>query len=168
MVNAELVKSGYAIALAYPPDTKHQDLINSSEREAKENNFGLWAPPTATVAAAPQDSVIQILVDPACSQFNAPGNDNENKNEEYVCIANNGSGAVDFSGWSMNDQYGWTYQFPAYILEADSTVKIRTGCGDDSQLDLYWCKDETAVWNNDGDCVYLLNNEGELITEYCY
>ena len=168
LVNAELVKSGFALALAYPPDIKYQDLITSSERDAKENNLGLWAPPTATATFAPQDSVIQILVDPSCSQFNAPGNDNENKNEEYVCVANNGSGPVDLSSWLMNDQYGWLYQFPEYILEAGSQVKIRTGCGDDSQFDLYWCKDETAVWNNDGDCVYLLSPEEELIIEYCY
>jgi endonuclease YncB( thermonuclease family) len=168
LVNAELVESGFALALAYPPDIKYQDLINLSEQSAKENMLGLWAPPLATATIAPEESVFQILVDPLCSQFNAPGNDNENKNEEYVCIASNGSGPIDMSAWSMNDQYGWTYLFPAYTLEAGSKVNIRTGCGDDSQLDLYWCKDETAVWNNDGDCVYLSNPEGQVITEYCY
>jgi len=168
LVNAELVKLGYAAALAYPPDIKYQDLINSNEREAEENGLGLWTPPTATATTNSHDSYFQIEVDPTCSQFNAPGNDNENKNEEYVCIANQRSEAVELSAWSMHDQYGWTYQFPAFFLGPDSRVKIRTGCGTDSQEDLYWCKDETAVWNNDGDCVSLLNAEGQVIVEYCY
>lgn len=168
MVNSELVRLGYALALAYPPDTKYQEAINSFEEEAKEKGLGLWAPPTPTAAIVDQDLTPKIQVDPSCSQFNSPGNDNENKNEEYVCLTNFGSSAVDLSGWSIQDQYGWTYHFPAFSLNESSKVKIRTGCGTDSQQDLYWCKDETAVWNNDGDCVFLLNQEGLLIAEYCY
>ena len=168
MVNTELVRLGYALALAYPPDIKYQESINSFEKEAKANSAGLWSPPTPTATLGEQDLTPQIQVDPSCSQFNSPGNDNENKNEEYVCIANLGSRTVDLSGWSVQDQYGWTYQFPIYALNEGSKVIVRTGCGTDSQQDLYWCKDETAVWNNDGDCVFLMNQEGQLIAEYCY
>jgi hypothetical protein len=168
MVNAELVRMGYALALAYPPDIKYQELFDSIEEEAKANDIGLWAPPTPIAEMVDQDLTPQIVVEPSCSQFNSPGNDNENKNEEYVCIANAGSRAVDLTGWLMQDQYGWTYQFPTFSLDEGSKVKIRTGCGTDSQQDLFWCKDETAVWNNDGDCVFLMNQEGELIWEYCY
>ena len=168
MVNAEMVRLGYALALAYPPDTKYQELINSFELEAKENDKGLWSPPVSTATVDDQDLTPQIQVEPSCSQFNSPGNDNENKNEEYVCIANAGSGAVDLTGWAVKDQYGWTYQFPPFSLPEGSIVKIRTGCGTDSQQDLYWCKDETAVWNNDGDCVFLMDQEGQLLVEYCY
>jgi endonuclease YncB( thermonuclease family) len=168
MVNAELVRLGYALAVAYPPDTKYQEIINSSELEAKENELGLWAPPSPTAPVDDQDLTPRIQVEPSCSQFNSPGNDNENKNEEYVCIANAGSGAVDLTGWTVKDQYGWTYQFPTFSLNEGFTVKIRTGCGTDSQQDLYWCKDETAVWNNDGDCVFLIDQAGELRAEYCY
>jgi endonuclease YncB( thermonuclease family) len=167
-VNAELIRLGLAAAIAYPPDIKYQDVIASKEQEAKKNGNGIWAPPTPSATIVSSDATINIQVDPACSQFNAPGNDNENKNEEYVCLVNDGSETIDMAAWSMHDQYGWTYQFTAYSFEAGSKVKIRTGCGSDTQQDLYWCKDETAVWNNDGDCVYLLNPEGQVITEYCY
>ncbi|UCF27525.1 MAG: thermonuclease family protein [Chloroflexota bacterium] len=168
LVNDQLVKLGFARALAYPPDVKYQELFNSSEEEAMESGIGLWAKPTPTTIVDEQDQSPQILVEPSCSQFNSPGNDNENKNEEYVCLANVGSNSADLSGWSIQDQYGWTYQFPTFSLSANSFVKIRTGCGTDSQQDLYWCKDETAVWNNDGDCVFLMNPESQLVAEYCY
>ncbi|OIP24750.1 hypothetical protein AUK11_02240 [bacterium CG2_30_37_16] len=42
MVNNLLVKNGYAFASAYPPDIKYQLTFESSEKEARENNLGLW------------------------------------------------------------------------------------------------------------------------------
>lgn len=156
------------MSIAYPPDIKFQEIFDVLQREAQENGSGMWAPKTATAPPSGSEQAIQIIVDPNCSQFNAPGNDNDNKNEEYVCLVNQGVESVDMTGWSIRDEYGWTYLFQEYSFASGSMVKVRTGCGTNTQQDLYWCKDETAVWNNDGDCVYVLNPEGERITEYCY
>lgn len=41
-VNTELVKHGYARVATYPPNVKYQDLFLKLEREARENNRGLW------------------------------------------------------------------------------------------------------------------------------
>lgn len=41
-VNAELVKNGYAKVATYPPNVKYTDLFVKLEREARENNRGLW------------------------------------------------------------------------------------------------------------------------------
>ena len=43
LVNAELVKLGLAKAIAYPPDIKHQDLLEQLESEAKQARRGMWA-----------------------------------------------------------------------------------------------------------------------------
>jgi len=168
LVNAQLVALGYVVAVAYPPDIKYQELFEAKQQEAQENELGSWAAPIATATLVSTEYTAMVLIDSSCSQFNAPGNDNENKNEEFVCIGNQGLGQVELSGWSVNDEYGWTYQFPNFFLEPGSRVVIKTGCGSDTQQDLYWCKDETAVWNNDGDCVYLRNPAGEVIADYCY
>ncbi len=42
-VNAELVKQGLAYAQAYPPDTKHQDYLETLEQEARQAGRGMWA-----------------------------------------------------------------------------------------------------------------------------
>jgi endonuclease YncB( thermonuclease family) len=42
MVNAELVRQGYAQAVAYPPDVKYADLFTELQREAIEAGRGLW------------------------------------------------------------------------------------------------------------------------------
>lgn len=42
-VNAELVRRGLAEARAYPPDTRHQELLEAMEREARAAERGIWA-----------------------------------------------------------------------------------------------------------------------------
>lgn len=167
-VNAVLVGSGLAVAAAYPPDTKFQESLILAQKHAEDNGRGLWRTEEAAQATTAGDTVSQVILDVACSRFNAPGNDNKNKNEEYICFNNPSTAEIDMSGWQLEDEYGWVYQFNSFILNAYTTVKIRSGCGDDSSVDLYWCRSDTAVWNNDGDCVYLRNDSGELQIEYCY
>ncbi len=43
MVNAELVKDGYALAKVYPPDVKYSDLLAGIQAEAREAGRGLWS-----------------------------------------------------------------------------------------------------------------------------
>jgi len=43
MVNAELVRLGYAYSYALPPNAKYQELFLRLEREAREQKLGLWA-----------------------------------------------------------------------------------------------------------------------------
>jgi len=167
-VNAELVRSGYARAKAYQPDVKCQVLLEQIQGEAQVSGLGLWAQPAATIMPIGSVTAIQVVVDPACSQFNAPGDDNNNKNEEYACFTNQGAESVNMAGWMLKDSYGWSFTFPDFSLGVGASVRVRTGCGTNTQGDLYWCRNETAVWNNGGDCVYLLNGEGEKVSEYCY
>ena len=44
MVNALLVRDGYAHASTYPPDVKHQDVFRQLETEARGASRGLWGP----------------------------------------------------------------------------------------------------------------------------
>jgi micrococcal nuclease len=41
-VNEELVRQGYASAAAFPPDVRYQELFSEAEKDARENNRGLW------------------------------------------------------------------------------------------------------------------------------
>jgi micrococcal nuclease len=42
-VNAELVRSGLARAVSYPPDTEYQDILSQLQEDAKEAKRGIWA-----------------------------------------------------------------------------------------------------------------------------
>jgi micrococcal nuclease len=41
-INAELVKNGYAMVMTVPPNVKYADLFVSLQKDARENNRGLW------------------------------------------------------------------------------------------------------------------------------
>lgn len=157
-VNAELVAQGWADSVAYPPDTRHQAELDALEELARAQGLGMWA------QAAP----VAVVIDASCSQFDSPGNDNYSKEEEYVCVTNQGTAAVDMTRWWIRDKAGATYYFPAFSLAASASVRIRTGCGQDSPTDLYWCKDGSAVWNNSGDTAYLYNAQDQLVNELTY
>ena len=42
LVNAELVREGYARAVVYPPDTRYAECFAALEREAQDAGRGLW------------------------------------------------------------------------------------------------------------------------------
>lgn len=42
-VNAELVKQGYAQVATYPPNVKYSEYFIQLQKEARDNNIGLWS-----------------------------------------------------------------------------------------------------------------------------
>ena len=42
LVNAELVREGYAEAMDYPPDTRYASCFDALEREARQEGRGMW------------------------------------------------------------------------------------------------------------------------------
>jgi micrococcal nuclease len=53
MVNATLVREGYAMASTYPPDVKYQELFQSLQQEARDAGRGLWGPACIPTPVAP-------------------------------------------------------------------------------------------------------------------
>lgn len=53
MLNREMARSGYALALTYPPNVRHVDLIRSSVDSARAEGVGLWA--TSAFECSPVD-----------------------------------------------------------------------------------------------------------------
>lgn len=56
LVNLELVRQGFAVSSAYPPDVEYQDLFDAAEILARTADRGLWGPtptPAPTVAPTP-------------------------------------------------------------------------------------------------------------------
>jgi micrococcal nuclease len=45
MINAELVRRGYAQVMTVPPNVRHQALFLTREREARQAQRGLWREP---------------------------------------------------------------------------------------------------------------------------
>jgi micrococcal nuclease len=161
-VNEFMVRWGMAIAREYPPDTAHAIRLEAAQEEAQVAEVGLWAPDACGIT--PEAQVVISGMHP-----DAAGNDHENKNDEWVDLTNTGTGAIDMTGWVLKDESSThRYRFPSgFTLEAGSQVRVFTGCGTDSASELYWCSD-SAVWNNDGDTAFLLDNTGNIVDSRSY
>lgn len=162
-VNASTVAQGLAIARDYPPDTARSAELHAAQERAQASGAGLWAP-DACGESVPAD--VQI----AHVEYDAPGDDNINQNGEWVEISNGDDVAVDLTGWVLKDESAsHRYRFPdGFTLNPGATVRVFTGCGQDTADALFWCVSGSAVWNNSGDTAFLLDPDGNIVYSHAY
>lgn len=158
-VNLEMVKRGFANTFTYPPDVKYSEQFLEAERYARENNLGLWE--------SSKINTVGIEIN-----FDAPGNDNENINGEFVILENIGPEILDTSGWTIKDSGTSIYHFGSYKFNPDARIVLFSGEGkdrneDDEKRYLFW-NSQRPVWNNDNDTLYLRDKEGLLMEIYNY
>ena len=162
-VNEEMVRLGAAIARRYPPDTTMAETLERSQVEASEARRGLWDPEVCGPGSDAELGIAEL-------EYDAPGDDSLNLNQEWIVIRNEGSGPVDLSGWGIRDESARNrYLFPdSFTLAPGETVTVRSGCGDDSGTDLHWCSVGAAIWNNDGDTAFLHDANGNTHASLSY
>ena len=162
-INEETVRRGAALSRSYPPDTSMTERFEDAQAAAKEAELGLWSPTACGPRAEATLGIVEVM-------FDAPGNDNENLNGEWVAIRNEGETSVDLTGWGIKDESAsHRYEFPvSFTLLPGETVTVKTGCGADFDTDLYWCNQGSAVWNNGGDTAFLLDPSGNTHVAYAY
>jgi len=153
-VNLEMVKRGFANIYTYPPDVKYAEDILAAERYARENNLGLWE------LSEFKDIYIEVFYD-------APGDDNENKNGEYVVLKNTGSSILNTLNWTIKDSGTNIYVFGPRKFYPGSRITLFSGKGADGEDILYW-DSHKPVWNNDFDTLYLRDADGLLMGIYDY
>jgi micrococcal nuclease len=149
-INAELIRQGLATTFPVEPNNKYAFLLSCLEKEAKENKRGLWS------AIANYSLELEV-------NYDAPGDDNNNLNGEFVVIKNIGEKTINLQNWSIKDQATHFYYFKAITLEPQESLIIYTGEGFDSGNKLFW-NSKTPIWNNAGDIAYLFDANGDLVT----
>ena len=147
----------------YPPDTAHSYRFDAAQEEAETASRGMWAP-DACGEAAEADLVIVEL------RYDAEGDDSQNLNDEWIRIRNNGTRAVDLTGWGIKDESASNrFRFPSgFTLLPDAGVTVYSGCGDNTDTALYWCSTGSAIWNNSGDTVLVTDPAGNTHTSHSY
>ncbi|MDP2873696.1 MAG: thermonuclease family protein [bacterium] len=60
-INETLVRTGYAHAVSYPPDVRYQKQFLEAERDARNNNRGLWSDCQGK-PAAPKENQSQCVI----------------------------------------------------------------------------------------------------------
>jgi LysM repeat protein len=118
--------------------------------------------PEATVPAPLPTATRDPNVPPpnlAIREVKAPGV----LNDETVVMVNSG-GPVDLAGWTLRDETGRLYTFPALTLFEGGAVNVHTRAGQDTVIDLYWSQTE-AVWSS-GELVLLADPNGNLSARF--
>ena len=99
----------------------------------------------------------------SATQFNAPGDDRQNVNGEWIQLTNRGNDTVLIAGWTLSDNSRSTlYTFPAVYLVPNETITIYSGTGMLNNTALFMGKTE-PVWGNSGDLAILKDGSGKII-----
>jgi endonuclease YncB( thermonuclease family) len=162
-VNEILVREGLALAREYSPDTAFATVLGAAQILAEADGVGMWAADACGATASGEIRVGKI-------RYDADGNDNNNLNDEWVEITNIGATTIDLTGWGVKDESAsHRYGFPGgFVLSAGATVRLHTGCGTDTDVLLYWCFTSSAIWNNSGDTVFILDPSGNIVDSKGY
>jgi len=165
-INVKMIREGYATVYIIPPNTKYKAELENAWQECLNDKINLCKPG--------EDICDNTCIGIDYFHWNAEGNDCYNLNDEYVTFRNSCSYSCDLTDWTVKDESSRSsYSFPTFTLKSGATVILYTGCGTNTETELYWCSSGyscNAIWNNScsGDTLYLRNRRGELILDYHY
>jgi micrococcal nuclease len=164
-VGAALVEGGFAIARRYEPDVARHAAYAALQEEARSARRGLWASDacgTAALGGSPVEIQIEVEPDP-------PGDDLAGTSGEWVRFTNTGPAPIDLDGWEVADESASNrYRIGDVALAAGASITLYTGCGSDTDIELFWCSAGSAVWNNGGDTVFLRDPDGNIAASHTY
>lgn len=155
MANLEIVSRGFANVYTFPPNVKYEEAFRQAERAAREAERGLWAGSEVAL------KITHIEAD-------APGNDNDNPNGEWIEIANQGSKPVQMAAFTLKDEANHIYTFGEFAVAPGMTFRLYSGQGQDGPTELYWGLNGESIWNNGGDAAFLRDADGNLVDTFAY
>lgn len=112
-------------------------------------------PPLPTATRDPNQPAPQLTI----REVRTPGV----LDTEAVVIANAG-GPVELSGWTLRDESGRSYTFPALTLFTGGQVSVRSAAGQNSAGELFWGQTQ-AVWAS-GRQVLLTDPGGVIVARF--
>ena len=162
-IGATLVAEGLAIARRYEPDVARAAAYERLQDAASADRLGLWAPDACGAASVASGAVeVSVNADP-------PGDDTDALDGEWVEFTNATDDVIDLDGFTVADESASNrFTFDDVELAPLATVRLVTGCGTDTATVVHWCATGSAVWNNDGDTVFLRDRSGNIVVASTY
>jgi len=124
------------------------------------------------VSAPPALAASKVRITAAYYDPNPGGPDpdtNAGRNHEYIVIRNFRATKLALTGWVLHDvpRAGTVnrFVFPKFALGPGKVVRIHTGSGSNTRMDLYWGK-TFYVWGDDSDTA-TLQNKARTVVDRC-
>ncbi len=155
-LTVHLLELGLGHVFIIPPDDRDPAPLLSAQAAARAANRGIWS-----------TDRYQGALHFTSFHANAPGDDRENVNGEYLRVANVSEEPVELAGYRLTDLSGRSFTLPSMIVPAGHTVKVHSGHGEnqgspDTQLELYLGSDG-PIWNNKRDRATLYDRHGRVV-----
>lgn len=154
-VNEEIIRLGFAKAVAEEPNRKYSELLYEAEVDAVSKRMCIW-----------KDLEADPCLFVAFFNYDAEGVDEFNLNDEFVTFRNICKAKIDMTGWKIQNS-DKEYVFPEFVLGPEAAVTLHSGQGQDSELHLYW-DNEISVWHDYTGTLYLRNAGNDLIIKRRY
>jgi micrococcal nuclease len=154
LVNAEVLRQGCA-HVRRPVLAKYKQQLLDAQNDARAAGRGLWR------KAAEVNLVISKV------QARPPRGEVPELIAEYIVIENQGDRALNMTGWTVSDEANRRYLIPNFVLAPKARVTLYTGLGKNTDTNLFWGS-RTAVWNDDGDTVFIKDAAGSLMLVHFY
>lgn len=87
--------------------------------------------------------------------------------DEFVQIENMDSTSIQVQNWTLRDNGNHIYTFPNYVMQPGETCRIYTNVFDPISCGFTYGYG-SAIWNNSGDCAFLQDTAGQVISQKCY
>jgi len=156
--NERLVERGHA--RVYDSEFSLADRFYELEASAQDARRGVWQCRGPGDTSEGSGLSVRVVAD-------APGDDRENPNGEYVVLANPTAGPLHIGNWTVSDVADHTYTFPPdTTVPAGGSIRLYSGSGTDSATEFY--RSDGPIWNNGGDTVTVRAENGTVVAQESY
>lgn len=158
LVNEDLVSDGFTIATTPPEEgDPHGGSLIAAEEAAFLSRAGLWS----VTACGSRDPIPEIIIDAAGSRFDPSGPDDEVLADEWVALRS--TETVEVAGWTIRDESSEhrCHLAPGTVVTVEDRLIV-------TSVDECWDPGGSPVWNNRGDMILVLDDEGTVVARHRY
>lgn len=130
------------------------DFVFTGQRLTIPSSGTTAVPPTATPIASSVNTGIRVTAVEGAGTLAA----------EIANVGNDSDLAVNLQGWRLEREGGPAYTFGNLLLFPGSGLKLHSGPGTDTSVDVYW-NQPSAVWSS-GAVARLVNPQGAEVSRF--
>ena len=154
-VARHLLQNGLAHAFFIPPEELDTETLLAAQTSAQEEKIGIWSIPR-----------YKSSLHMTSFHANAPGNDNDNINGEYIRVTNTTKSVLNMKDLKIQNLKGYTFDFADLEVPPGHTVKIHSGRGynqrnPEKQLEMY-LGSTRPIWDNEKDLATIYDGNGNV------
>lgn len=167
-VQHEMLSRGMVLWKPHKVEITHNRSNYEMMQQAVSAKRGIWSGKLCKKSSQPSTALALAV------NYDAPGNDHQNVNGEYVIIENGGNKTVNLQGWTLRDTSHRSFRFPGNsMIEPGQRIMVRAGKGTNSRFE-YFLGSPTPMFDNYhaykfiGDGAFLLDEFGNMRHWFIY